>query len=596
MTATAPPTEARGTTGDRYKWTVLGNTTLGNFMAMIDVSITLVALPDIFRGIHLDPLSPGNSFYLLWMVLGYLVVTSVLLVSLGRLGDMHGRVRMYNIGFAGYTVFSLLLTVTWMTGPAGAMWLIVMRLFQAAGAAFLLSNSSAIVTDAFPPDQRGMALGLTNVAAVTGSFVGLLLGGLLGPPNWRLIFLVSVPAGLVGTVWGFVGLKERGTREATRVDWAGNATFAAGVLLLVLGVTYGIEPHGSDTMGWTGPWVLAELSGGAALMVAFVLLELRVQAPMFAVRLFKVRAFAAATTANFCAAMGRGGLMFLIVIWLQGVWLPLHGYDFSETPLWAAVHMVPFIAGLVSTGPVSGYLTDRVGARPFAMGGMAVAAACFVWMALLPYDFSYPEYAVMLFVMGAAQAAFISPNRAATMSTLAVNERGAGSGMMATAQSVGQVLAIGTFFTLMIVGLSSGLPAAMQAGLTAHGVPAATALRLSRQSPVSLLFAAFLGYNPLHSLLGAKVLSGLSHTQAAALTSHVYFPRLIGRPLNDGIRLAASFGAATSVVAGMMSWRAGGKVVQPIADLRPAGGTLVRSAGASAGGITVSAVTHGADQ
>src|SRR5438552_12333492 len=209
---------------NRYKWIALSNTTLAILLATLDASITLIAMPDIFRGIHLDPLVPSNSFYLLWMILGYLVVTSVLIVSLGRLGDMFGRVRIYNLGFVVYTVASLLLTIDWMSGRAGATYLIAMRIAQGVGGACLLANSAAIITDAFPTNQRGMALGINNIVGVSGMFIGLVLGGILAPIDWRLVFLISVPVGLLGTVWAYVALRELSTPRRARVDWAGHPT------------------------------------------------------------------------------------------------------------------------------------------------------------------------------------------------------------------------------------------------------------------------------------------------------------------------------------------------------------------------------------
>src|SRR4051794_29771554 len=167
----------------------------------------MIAMPDIFRGIHLDPLVPGNSFYLLWMILGYLVVTSVLVVSLGRLGDMVGRVKIYNLGFIIYTVASLILAVDWLHGRSGALFLIVFRLVQGVGGACLLANAAAIITDAFPAHQRGMALGINNIVGVAGTFIGLVLGGILAPVDWRLVFIVSVPVGVFGTVWGMRSLR-----------------------------------------------------------------------------------------------------------------------------------------------------------------------------------------------------------------------------------------------------------------------------------------------------------------------------------------------------------------------------------------------------
>jgi MFS family permease len=383
-----------------YKWIALTISTLGMLMATIDGSITLISLPDIFRGIGIDPLQPGNSFFLLWMILGFLVVTSVLVTTLGRLGDIYGRVRMYNLGFAVFTFFSLLLTVTWTSGHAAGIYLIVLRLFQGVGAAMLMANSAAVLTDAFPPGQMGMAMGINQAAAMSGSFIGLVLGGVLAPINWRLIFLVSVPIGLFATVWGYLKLMELSPRRPARIDWWGNVTFAAGLILVMIGITYGIEPYGADTMGWTNPLVIAFLAGGVALLIAFGFIETRVAEPMFRIQLFKIRAFTAGVLASFLAALSRGGLMFMLIIWLQGIWLPLHGYDFAQTPLWAGLAMLPLTAGFLISGPLSGILSDRFGARPFATGGMIGTAVAFVLLELLPVNFPYWLFAVLLFFTG----------------------------------------------------------------------------------------------------------------------------------------------------------------------------------------------------
>jgi MFS family permease len=351
---------------DRYKWVALANTTFGVVMATIDSSIMLIALPDIFQGIHLSPLQPGNSFYLLWMILSFLVVSSVLVVSLGRLGDMFGRVRMYNLGFAVYTLSSLVLTVDWLQGQGGALYLVVGRIFQGVGAAFLVANSSAILTDAFPEGQRGLALGVNNVAGISGSFIGLVLGGVLGPVDWRLVFLVSVPFGLAGTLWAHYKLHELSARRPAKVDWPGNVTFACGLVAVMVGITYGIQPYGGHDMGWSNPAVIAELAAGAALLVAFCAIERRSAEPMFRLQLFRIRAFTAGVLSSFLAALARGGLMFMMIIWLQGIWLPEHGYSFGSTPLWAGIYMLPLTAGFLVAGPVSGLLSDRFGARPFA--------------------------------------------------------------------------------------------------------------------------------------------------------------------------------------------------------------------------------------
>jgi MFS family permease len=536
---------------------VLSNTTLGVLMATIDSSITLIALPDIFRGIHLDPLLPGNSFYLFWMILSFLVVSSVLVVSLGRLGDMFGRVRMYNLGFAIYTVSSLLLTVTWMSGREAAMYLVLMRVVQGVGAAFLVGTSPAILTDAFPPHQRGLALGLNSVAGISGAFIGLVLGGILAPINWRLIFLISVPIGLFGTVWAYHSLEERRAPRRARIDWAGNITFACGLVALMIGVTYGIQPYGTHTMGWTSPAVLAELSIGVALLIAFVIIEARVAEPLFRLPLFRIRAFSAGVGANFLAAVGRGGLMFILIIWLQGIWLPLHGYSFTRTPLWAGIYMLPLTLGFLLAGPASGVLSDRHGSRPFAVGGMLGTAAGFGLLLLLPIDFPYWLFALILLFIGISMGAFGSPNRAGVMNSLPAEDRGAGGGMMATFQNSAQVLSIGIFFTLMIVGLASALPSSLTHGLTAQGVSAADAHRVATLPPISTLFAAFLGYNPMEHLLGPGVLHHLSAHDAAVLTGRGFFPDLISRPFQEGLHAAFAFAIVASLVAAAASWSRG---------------------------------------
>jgi MFS family permease len=538
---------------------VLSNTTLAVLLATLDASITLIAMPDIFRGIKLDPLVPGNSFYLLWMVLGYLVVSSVLIVSLGRLGDMYGRVRIYNLGFVVYTVASLLLTIDWMTGRPGATYLIVFRIVQGIGGAFLLANSAAILTDAFPANQRGMALGINNIVGVSGLFIGLILGGLLAPISWRMVFLISVPVGLFGTVWAYMKLQELSTPRRSRVDWPGNVSFALGLILIMVSITYGIRPYGHHATGWTSPRVLILLSAGLASLIVFALVERRAKDPMFNLSLLRIRAFSFGTLSTFLSAIARGGLMFMLIIWLQGIWLPLHGYDFTQTPLWAGIYMLPLTVGMLISGPTSGYLSDRYGARPFATGGMLATALGFVLLTLLPINFSYPVFAAVLLLLGISMGLFASPNRAAVMNSLPPGDRGAGGGMNQTFQNSAQVLSVGVFFSLMILGLASSLPHAMATGLHAHGVSSADAMRISHAPPVSVLFAAFLGYNPIQHLAGAHVLATLSAHNAAVVTGRTFFPQLIAGPFRTGLHEAFAFAIVACLVAAGASLLRGGK-------------------------------------
>jgi len=490
-------------------------------------------------------------------------VTAVLVVSFGRLGDMFGRVRMYNMGFAVFAAFSILLSVTWLHGEVAGWYLIVMRIFQGVGGAMLMANSGAILTDAFPANQRGLALGLNQVAAIAGSFIGLVLGGVLGPISWRYVFLVSVPFGVLGTIWSYLKLRELGIRKPARLDWWGNLTFAAGLIAVLVGITYGIQPYGGHTMGWTSPLVLSLIGGGLAVLAAFCIIETRVEDPMFRLSLFRIRPFTAGNAASLLSGLGRGGLMFILIIWLQGIYLPLHGYSFEDTPLWAGIAMLPLTIGFLSAGPVSGWLSDRFGARPFATGGMVLAAVSFGLLELLPVNFSYWQFAAVLFLNGAGMGLFASPNRAGIMNSLPADRRGVGAGMSATFQNSSMVLSIGIFFSLIILGLSASLPASLMHGLTAQGVPAADATRLSHLPPTAVMFAALLGYNPIQMLLG-PVLTKLPASHAAYLTGHSFFPSLIAAPFHSGLDVAFDFAIAACLIAAVASLLRGKRYVHEV--------------------------------
>jgi len=542
---------------DRYKWTALSNTTLGVFMALMNSSIVIISLPAIFRGIHVNPLQASNIGLLLWLLQGYLVVTAVLVVTLGRIGDIFGRVRMYNAGFAVFTVASIALALSPVTGTQGALVLIGLRVVQGIGGALLMANSMAIITDAFPVHERGMALGINIVAGISGSFLGLLVGGLLSAVDWRLVFLVSVPFGVFGTIWAYLKLHDTGIRVPARLDWWGNATFAVGLVLVMIGLTYGLIPHGGHSMGWTGPWVLAELIGGGLLLALFVWIETRVEQPMFHLSLFRLRAFAGAGLANLLSNMGRGGLQFMLILWLQGIWLPLHGYSFQSTPLWSGIYLVPLSIGYLASGPLAGRLSDRYGQKWFSSVGMFGAAATFVVLLFLPVNFSYPAFALVVLLNGISVGLFSAPNTTTMMNAVPADQRGAASGMRATFMNSGFVLSIGIFFSLMIVGLASTLPAVMAHGLAAQDVPAAVAHRVAGLPPVGTLFAAFLGYNPMRTLLGPHVLAHIGAAHARVVTGKSFFPSLISGPFHHGLVIAFLASAGLCAAAGVASLWAG---------------------------------------
>ena len=575
-TGTGQPSDPGGLRSTHYKWVALSNTTLGILSATVNGSIVIISLPAIFRGIHLDPLTPGNISYLLWMLMGYLLVSAVLVVTLGRLGDMYGRVRMYNLGFAIFGLAALALPFDPFTGPSGAMWLILWRVVQAVGGSMLMANSPAILTDAFPPDQRGTAMGINQVAGISGSFIGLILGGVLAAVDWRLVFLVSVPIGIGGTIWSYLSLRETGVRTKAKIDWLGNVTFAFGLVGILVGITYGIQPYGGHTMGWTSPLVLTGLLGGAALLVAFCFIELRVKQPMFDLHLLRIRPFAAGSAATLLASIARGGLQFMLILWLQGIWLVLHGYNYVDTPLWSGIYLLPLTFGFVVSGPVSGWLSDKHGARAFASGGLLVSAAAFGGLLLLPTNFHYLAFGLLIFLAGAGMGLFSAPNAAAIMNSVPRHQRGAASGMLATFQNSGFVLSIGVFFSLMIAGLASTLPATLTRGLTAQGVPAAIAHQIGNLPPVGSLFAAFLGYNPVKTLLGPTgVLAHLPASNVATLTGKRFFPELISQPFHHGLVIVFTVAMALLALAAGISALRGARFVheEQVVSTEPGGTT-----------------------
>ncbi|MEZ0068052.1 MFS family permease [Streptacidiphilus sp. MAP12-20] len=569
MTLPAVPRAAKRPDGDRYKWTALTNTTAAVFMSALDGSIVLIALPAIFLGVHLDPLAPGNIAYLLWMIMGYRLVQAVLVVTVGRLGDMYGRVRIYNAGFAVFTFASILLSFDPFEGGHGAMWLIGWRVLQAVGGSMLTANSAAILTDAFPEEQRGFALGINQVAGLGGMFIGLVAGGLLAAWDWRAVFWVNVPVGVFFTIWAYRTLHESGRRGGGRIDWWGNITFAVGLSAVLIAVTFGLQPHGGHSMGWTNPLVLGLVGGGLALLAAFWAIESRVTAPMIQLSLFRLRAFTFGNLAGLAISIGRGGMQFVLIIWLQGIWLPLHGYDYSATPLWAGIFMLPLTAGFLAAGPVSGYLSDRIGSRGLATGGALLFGASFLGLMLLPIDFSYWIFAVLIALNGTASGMFASPNSSSIMGSVPAHLRGVASGMRATFQNSGTAVSIGVFFSLMIAGLAGNLPHALTSGLQQQGVPAHLAAQAGSLPPVSSLFAAQLGVNPVqHLLQPSGVLARLTAAQRQALTGREFFPNLISGPFHSGLVVVFAFGAVLALLAAIASLRGTSS-----APTRPASGS-----------------------
>ena len=562
--ADAPPTTGsrNDPRGDNYKWVALANTTASMFMASLDGSIVIIALPAIFRGIHLDPLSAGNISYLLWMIMGYRLVQAVLVVNLGRLGDIFGRVRMYNAGFVVFTIASVLLSFDPFQGAHAAIWLIGWRFLQAIGGSMLMANSAAILTDAFPPERRGFALGTNQISALAGMFIGLVLGGILAAWDWRAVFWINVPVGIYGTLWAYWKLREVGVRRKAKIDWWGNLTFLLGLGSVLVGVTYGIQPYNGQSMGWESPVVLGELIGGIIMLIVFVVIETNIAEPMFRIGLFKIREFTFGNLAGLLVSIARGGIQFMLIIWLQGIWLPLHGYSYDQTPLWAGIFILPMTAGFLVSGPTSGILSDKFGSRGIATSGMGVFALSFVGLMLLPTNFPYWAFAILVAINGIGSGMFASPNSSSIMGSVPAEDRGAASGMRSTFQNSGTAVSIGVIFTLLIAGLSSSLPSTMSSGLTRLGVPSGVAHQLASLPTVSSLFASVLGVNPIQHLLAPTgVLARLPASSQAALTGREFFPSLLSGPFHSGLIVVFSVSAALSVLAGLASLLRGKRAV-----------------------------------
>lgn len=531
-------------------------------MASLNGSILLIALPAIFRGIKINPLAPGETTYLLWSLLGYMVVTAVLLVTCGRLSDMFGRVKLYNLGFAIFTLGSILLFFIQGQGNTAALELIVFRLIQGVGSAFLFANSTAILTDAFPANERGTAMGINQVAAIGGGFIGLIVGGILSAIDWRLVFLVSVPVGIVGTVWAYLMLHETAqVREHQKLDLWGNVMFAGGLTVLLVALTYSIQPYGNSPMGWHNPYVIGGVILGLLMLAAFVWIERYVEDPMFRLQLFRNRMFTVGNISGFLASCARGGLQFMLIIWLQGIWLPLHGYDFEVTPLWAGIYMLPLSAGFLIMGPLSGYLSDKYGSRTFATGGMLITAVCFIGLLLLPANFNYILFAVLILFIGIGMGMFSAPNTTAIMNALPAQFRGVGSGMRSTFQNTANTFSITLIFTLVTVGLAASLPHSLYTGLTQAGIPQQVATGISHIPPIGALFAAFLGYNPMSTLLPPDVLHSLPAAAQAHVLGKQFFPNLLADPFMNGVTVAFIITAIISFIAAIASLLRGGRYI-----------------------------------
>ena len=466
-----------------YKWVVLSNTTLGTLMSSLDGNIVLIALPTIARDL------PGTTvFDLLWLLLGYQLLTASVLVNFGRLADMFGRVRLYNFGFVMFTIGSALCSLS-----QNSIQLILFRLVQALGASFLFSNSAAIITDAFPDDQRGMALGVNQVSIVVGSVAGLVLGGFLtSVAGWRSIFWVNIPIGIFATVWSRYKLRELAhIRKGQKLDIVGNISFAGGLALALAGITL----YSISDLSLAG--LAASLAAGVGLLVLFVFVELRTPEPMFNLSLFKIRLFAAGNIAILLNSLARGAVSLVLVFYLQG---PTMGLD----PLTAGLYLLPISLSLAALGPVSGWLSDRHGARLMSTIGLIVSSVGFLLLTGIGRTITFQQLLVPLIFVGGGMGLFAAPNRASIMNSVPQDQRGVGSGTSTTLVVVGGTVSLAVAFLVMVTSTPIGELQQLFLGTTGLGSPSWIGSFIQSIRSVYLLSTVFLLLAIIPSVMRGK--------------------------------------------------------------------------------------------
>jgi len=545
----------------QYKWTVLTNTTLGGLMSSINMTIVMISLPAIFRGLNINPTAPGEFINLLWVMMGYSIVLATLLVTFGRISDLFGRTRLYTIGFIIFTAGSILLSIIPSgSGNNGAHLLIGFRMVQAVGGGLLMVNSTALITDAFGPNERGRALGINQISFISGSLIGLVAGGLLASGDWHLVFLVNVPFAVAGSIWSVVKLKQTSKRIRVPLDIPGNIALGGGLVSISLGFTYALVPYRTSAMGWGNPWVWTAFGIGIILLIIFIFVEMRVKYPLFNLSLFRIRAFTFGNFAGFLSSLGRGAIMFLVIIWLQGIYLPLHGYSYSSAPFWAGIYMLPMMAGFIVLGPLGGILTDKYGARIFATAGMIIIAISLYLLTALPYNFNVVEFELILLLNGIGSGLFAAPNTTAIMNSLPPEARGAGSGMRTTFNNIAQTISMAIFFSIAITIFSDNLPSSLYHIALSLGVPAVMAEQLSKLPPSGALFAAFLGINPVNSL-PPSMLSLIPPNALSAITSLKFFPSAIAPSFIKGLRDSLYIAITLTLIGAVLSAFRGGRYV-----------------------------------
>lgn len=527
----------------KSKWIALSNTSIAIFIAFANYNMIIIALPQIFNSLRFNPTAPDALGYLIWLILGYMVVTSSLVVTFGRISDLKGRAKLYSLGFLIFAISSGLLSTVNGYGDSAVLEMIILRLFQGVGGGLLMVNSAAILTDYFPKNELGKALGLNQVSGLVGGVAGLIIGGVLSVINWRYIFLLDFVVGIIGTLWSFKSLRDVQKPIKQPLDIIGNILFALGITLLLISVTYGLLPYHNQQLGWGNPFVITGLIISFLTIGMFVFVERKVKNPMFDLSLFKIRDFSVANFTNFIASMARQGILLMMLVLLQGIWLPLHGVPYSQTPFWAGLYLIPNMLGFAALGPISGILSDRYGSKVLTSLGLFISALGFFLLSLLPYDFQLWQFFAISFLMGAGMGLFSSPNMADIMASVPVQKRGAASGMRASLQNTASAISVALYFSVVITGMAATLNSSIESALSSYGI------HLNVNLPAAVaIFSALLGYDPLSSLASSLPTSVASHIDTPA-----FFITAIAPSFISGFRLMLNISAALLVLSGILS-------------------------------------------
>ncbi len=540
----------------KEKWIALSNTILSTLLSTMNITMVIVAMPAIFNAFQFSTGAPDAISYIIWLITGYLIVTATMVVTFGKLSDMLGRVKLYNVGFVIFTIASVLLSAVTIKGDAGILELIIYRMVQAVGGGLLMVNGPAILTDYFPIRERGKAMGLNQISSVAGTILGLVLGGLFASISWNLIFIINIPFGMIGIIWSYISLKETVKKSRIHIDWLGNLVFVISLLLILIGITYGLVPYGKSSEGWTNPFVIGSIIIGILALGMFVLIEKRVKEPMFDISLFKIRDFWTGNLSLFIVSLTRQGLILILIMLFQGIWLPLNGYSYASTPFWSGIYTMPFMLAFIAMGPVSGYLSDKYGGRIFTIGGLLATAFGFLLLTIVPYNFNYIWFVPALFIIGAGMALFSSPNTADIMSSVPRKRRSAASGMRTTITNCAMAVSFPLYFAIIFTTMGGALPNALSSTLHSSGAPSSIIPYISSISPTEALFSALLGYNPVSSILSGlpEVTAKLSGSIINKITSLTFFPDAIGSAYMRGFREVVRISAILLIISAVVSY------------------------------------------